>query len=63
MDWRTDSQFEIYDSSGWFYHSQEQVLVLKLRHRAAIENIRIIYVAETPRPPAPVAAAESPITE
>jgi hypothetical protein len=49
--WRTDPQFEIYDSSGWVYHPEEQVLILKLRHRAAVENVRIVYRA----PPPPVA--------
>jgi hypothetical protein len=49
MDWRTDSQFERYDSSGWAYYPQEQILVLKLRHRTATENVRIFY-REEPRP-------------
>jgi len=46
MDWRTDSQFERYDSSGWVYYPQDQILILKLKHRATVENIRIIYVPE-----------------
>jgi len=46
MDWRTDNQFERYDSSGWVYHQQEQILVLKLKHRSTIENVRIVYVQE-----------------
>jgi len=50
MDWRSDSQFEIYDSSGWVYYPQEQVLVLKLRHRSTVENVRIIYRSEEPLP-------------
>jgi len=53
MDWRSDSQFEIYDSSGWIYYPDEQILIFKLRHRAATENIRIIY-REAPPPPPPV---------
>jgi len=48
-DWRTDSQFEQYDSSGWVYYPQEQLLALKLKHRVTVENIKIIYrVAEPP---------------
>ncbi|WP_461245777.1 hypothetical protein [Treponema sp. R6D11] len=43
MDWRTDSQFERYDSSGWVYYPEEQTLILKLRHRVTTENVRIIY--------------------
>lgn len=54
MDWRTDSQFEIYDSSGWVYYQQDQILVLKLRHRQAIENVTIFYRVEAPPPPARV---------
>jgi hypothetical protein len=48
MDWRTDNQFERYDSSGWVYYPQEQILVVKLRHRAAIENVRIFYRVDEP---------------
>jgi len=48
--WRTDSQFEIYDSSGWVYYPGEQILVLKLRHREALENVRLIYRAPAPAP-------------
>jgi len=51
MDWRTDSQFERYNSSGWLYYPQDQVLILKLRHRVAVETVRIIYRAEVPPPP------------
>jgi len=43
MDWRSDSQFERYDSSGWTYFPEEQTLILKLRHRATTESVRIIY--------------------
>ncbi|MCL2719923.1 MAG: hypothetical protein FWD47_01110 [Treponema sp.] len=51
MAWRTDSQFERYDSSGWVYYPEEQILILKLRHRANVENVRIIYRAAPPPPP------------
>jgi len=43
MDWRTDSQFERYDSSGWMYFPEDQTLILKIRHRATTESVRIIY--------------------
>jgi len=61
MEWRSDSQFERYDSSGWVYYPEEQILVIKLRHRTTVENIRIIYRAEEPPPPAQAApeAAET----
>jgi hypothetical protein len=43
MDFRTDPQFERYDSSGWVYQAAEQTLLLKMRHRAAVEHIRLFY--------------------
>ena len=51
MDWRTDSQFERYDSSGWVYYPQEQILILKVRHRTQIENVRVFYRIEAPVSP------------
>jgi len=50
QDWRTDSQFERYDSSGWIYYSQDQTLILKIKHRVTLESIRIIYRVEAPPP-------------
>jgi len=47
-NWRTDNQYERYDSSGWVYHQNEQILVLKLRHREQAENIKIIYKYSPP---------------
>ncbi|MDR1107891.1 MAG: hypothetical protein LBL19_02530 [Spirochaetaceae bacterium] len=41
IDYRTDPQFERYDSSGWSYSASEQTLLLKLRHRSPVEHIRI----------------------
>jgi hypothetical protein len=49
MDFRSDTQFERYDSSGWTYSTQEQTLLVKMRHRTSVETIRIIY-REAPRP-------------
>lgn len=43
MEWRSDPQFERYDSSGWIYSSEEQVLILKMKHRLMIEHIQIHY--------------------
>jgi len=58
MDFRTDPQFERYDSSGWSYVSQEQTLLVKMKHRENVEHIRIIF-REAPRPtPPPEPAAE-----
>jgi len=52
MDWRTDSQFERYDSSGWVYYQQDQILVLKLRHKSQAETVKIVYRYEAPPPAA-----------
>ncbi|MDR1419113.1 MAG: hypothetical protein LBI86_01945 [Treponema sp.] len=43
IDYRTDPQFERYDSSGWVYLPEDQLLVIKMKHRAALEHIRIFY--------------------
>jgi len=43
IDFRTDPQFERYDSSGWSYSSQEQTLIVKMLHRSQVERIRIIF--------------------
>jgi hypothetical protein len=56
IDWGTSLEFERYDASGWLYYPQEQILLLKLRHRQAVENVRIIYRAAAPRPTTPAAA-------
>jgi len=64
MDFRTDPQFERYDSSGWSYSAQEQTLIVKMKHRSPEEHITIIY-REAPRPvvvPEPV-IEESPETD
>jgi len=50
VDWRSDSQFERYDSSGWFYYPDEQILLLKIRHRVTVESVRIIYRVYVPPP-------------
>jgi len=63
MDYRSDSQFERYDSSGWTYSTQEQTLIVKMKHRNPEEHIRIIY-REAPRPVVvvPPVVEESPET-
>ena len=61
--WRSASDFETYDSSGWVYYSAEQILVLKLRHRETVENIRLNYRAPAASPaPAPISPAPAPVT-
>jgi len=43
MDFRTDPQFERYDSSGWSYIAEEQTLILKMKHKTQTEHIKVIY--------------------
>jgi hypothetical protein len=59
MDWRTDPNFERYDSSGWVYHAPSRALILKVKHRAAVEHIRL-YMGSPPPPPPPSPSAEEP---
>jgi hypothetical protein len=43
IDYRTDPQFERYDSSGWVYSAQDQILLLKMKHQTTVEHIKIFY--------------------
>jgi hypothetical protein len=52
MDWRTDPNFERYDSSGWAYYARERTLALKVKHRAEVEHIRVYTGSAPPSPPA-----------
>jgi hypothetical protein len=43
MNYRTDPNFERYNSSGWAYSASEQTLLVKMRHREALEYIRLFW--------------------
>ena len=43
MDFRTDPQFEIYNSSGYVYRSSMRGLLLKSRHKSQHEIIKLYY--------------------
>ena len=43
MDYRSDPQFERYDSSGWSYIPAEQTLLVKMKHRTVTEHILIYF--------------------
>jgi hypothetical protein len=64
-DYRTDPQFERYDSSGWVYSSSEQTLLLKVKHQSPVEHIVIYTAAPQPSRPAPrpVPPSPEPVTE
>jgi hypothetical protein len=52
VDYRSDAQFERYDSAGWVYDRAEQALLVKMRHRSPEEHIRVLYTPPRPAPPA-----------
>jgi hypothetical protein len=43
MDYRSDPQFERYNSPGWAYSPAEQTLLIKLVHRTELEAVKIFY--------------------
>jgi hypothetical protein len=58
MDWRTDPNFERYDSSGWTYQAQSRTLILKVKHRAETEHILLYLGSPPPAAPSPREEAE-----
>jgi hypothetical protein len=43
MNYRTASDFERWDSSGWSYSASEQTLLVKMKHRTRIEHIQVFW--------------------
>lgn len=43
LDFRTDPQFESYNSAGYIYLRETKTLLIKMRHRSIIEDIKFIY--------------------
>ena len=43
MNFRTDPQFEIYNSSGYVYRTNSKILLLKSRHKKQHETIKLFY--------------------
>jgi hypothetical protein len=60
IDYRTDPQFERYDSSGWAYSTSEQTLLLKVKHQNPVEHIVIYTTVPTPARPEPRPAPPPP---
>ncbi len=48
MAFRTDPRFETYNSSGYVYKSETKSLLLKSRHKAQNENIRLVLSKTKP---------------
>ena len=61
MAFRTDPRFETYNSSGYVYKKSTETLLLKSRHKAHFETVRLGYKENKPAP-APV-VTETPVTE
>ncbi|MDR2865404.1 MAG: hypothetical protein LBV68_07340 [Spirochaetaceae bacterium] len=43
MDYRSDPQFERYNSPGWVYRESDRTLLVKLYHREEVEFLKIFY--------------------
>ena len=61
MNWRRASDFEsYYNSSGWYYFEQEQILVIKISHRSNVETIRILFTVPAVETPPPQSSPQTP---
>ena len=57
IDFRTDSRFEIYNSSGYVYDERTRTLLLKMKHKKDDEDI-VLFLGRPPEPvPVPVVPA------
>lgn len=43
LAFRSDYRFETYNSSGYIYQGDSKSLLLKSRHKANVENVRLVY--------------------
>jgi hypothetical protein len=53
MSFRSDPNFEMYDSSGYVYDEEKRTLYLKSYHRTPLESVRLTYYAPSAAPAAP----------
>jgi hypothetical protein len=60
MDFHTDPQFEIYNSSGYRYNETTGTLYLKMRHKSEYEDVVIWFGSAAPAAPAPAAESDKP---
>lgn len=58
---RTDPRFESYNSSGYVYRAESNMLLLKSRHHLASETVRLVY--SSPKPAQAQASPEEPAQE
>lgn len=59
MSFRTDPRFETYNSSGYVYKKPAETLLLKSRHKAEFEKVKLVYRQAAPAP-APVPVVTEP---
>lgn len=59
MSFRTDPRFETYNSSGYVYKKPVETLLLKSRHKAEFEKVKLVYRQAAPAP-APVPVVTEP---
>jgi hypothetical protein len=43
LNYPSDPNFETYDSAGWRYFADEQILLIKMKHKESTEYIRIFH--------------------
>jgi hypothetical protein len=62
MAFRTDPRFETYNSSGYVYKADSKTLLLKSRHKAQLEDVRMSYTPVVRAAPAPAPKPAEPET-
>lgn len=60
MPFRTDPKFESYNSSGYVYNAETQIMFFKSLHKAQRETIKLYYSPEPTPPPAPQPPQDTP---
>ena len=63
MAFRTDPRFETYNSSGYVYKKSTETLLLKSRHKAQNEKVKLVYRETRPAPAPVVETAPAPVVE
>ncbi len=60
IPFRSDTRFEIYNSSGYAYNANSKILYLKMRHKSEYELIRLSFGAAPQQKPAQPVVQPSP---
>lgn len=62
MDFRTDPRFESYNSSGYVYDEESETLLLKMRHKAEVEEV-VLHLGGEESPAETGTGAAAPASE